>query len=313
MEKLRKFETEEQYLNEKESLEYPCVSLTDDNGKVWVKEEENYILVTYKNKINNDDDLEYIFDDENHCYVSNWFYVGDPSENEKIIPSFIEREELISINEDNSATYKLHLKDYAKSDGVNFKGVFGSSYGSDGAIFVPILSLDFSKANIKILDKEMQFTFSIPYIKEIIFGNNFDTSNVTDMSGMFYYCSKLTSIEFGNKFDTSNVINMQRMFENCTNLTSITFGNNFNTSKVTNMIYMFDDCRSLTSLNLSSFNTSKVTYMNYMFNLCSRLTSLDLSGWDISKVEDGQCAFNDVNNDVVIGVDPTLDIFICVG
>ena len=37
MEKLRKFETEEQYLNEKESLEYPSVSLTQDNGKVWVK------------------------------------------------------------------------------------------------------------------------------------------------------------------------------------------------------------------------------------------------------------------------------------
>ena len=38
MEKLRKFETEEQYLNEKESLEYPSVSLTADNEKVWVKE-----------------------------------------------------------------------------------------------------------------------------------------------------------------------------------------------------------------------------------------------------------------------------------
>lgn len=38
MEKLRKFETEEQYLNEKETLEYPCVSLTADNEKVWIKE-----------------------------------------------------------------------------------------------------------------------------------------------------------------------------------------------------------------------------------------------------------------------------------
>ena len=34
MEKLRKFETEEQFFNEIET--YPQVSLTDDNGKVWV-------------------------------------------------------------------------------------------------------------------------------------------------------------------------------------------------------------------------------------------------------------------------------------
>ena len=39
MEKLRKFETEEQYLNEKESLEYPQVSLTNNNGKIWVEKE----------------------------------------------------------------------------------------------------------------------------------------------------------------------------------------------------------------------------------------------------------------------------------
>lgn len=38
MEKLIKFETEEQYLNKKESLEYPQVSLTNNNGKIWVEE-----------------------------------------------------------------------------------------------------------------------------------------------------------------------------------------------------------------------------------------------------------------------------------
>ena len=41
MKYLQWFETEEQYLNEKESLEYPQVSLTQDNGKVWVWGEDN--------------------------------------------------------------------------------------------------------------------------------------------------------------------------------------------------------------------------------------------------------------------------------
>lgn len=38
MKKLRKFEIEEQYLNEKESLKYPQVLLTEDNEKLWIKE-----------------------------------------------------------------------------------------------------------------------------------------------------------------------------------------------------------------------------------------------------------------------------------
>ena len=42
MEKLKKFETEEKFLNIKDTLEYPQVSLTDDNGKIWVNESENY-------------------------------------------------------------------------------------------------------------------------------------------------------------------------------------------------------------------------------------------------------------------------------
>ena len=49
MEKLRKFETEEQYLNEKESLEYPQISLTADNEKVWVKSNLCSFNIIYNN------------------------------------------------------------------------------------------------------------------------------------------------------------------------------------------------------------------------------------------------------------------------
>ena len=46
----------------------------------------------------------------------------------------------------------------------------------------------------------------------------FDTSNVTDMSQMFYYCSSLTSVPL---FDTSNVTNMSGMFMLCDSLTTL--------------------------------------------------------------------------------------------
>ena len=47
-----------------------------------------------------------------------------------------------------------------------------------------------------------------------------DTSNVTNMSGMFRQCEKLESIDLSH-FDTSKVESMDGMFMECTNLTSI--------------------------------------------------------------------------------------------
>ena len=45
----------------------------------------------------------------------------------------------------------------------------------------------------------------------------FDTSNVTDMSGMFYACSSLTNLDLSS-FDTSKVTNFDKMFTDCINL-----------------------------------------------------------------------------------------------
>ena len=128
-----------------------------------------------------------------------------------------------------------------------------------------------------------------------------------------------TSIEFGNKkniksikkikgLDTSNVTNMYKMFYYCSSLTSLDLSN-FNTSNVTNMGYMFSDCSSLTSLDLSNFNTSKVTDMHNMFFGCSSLTSLDLSNLDTSKVTDISYMFGDCSSlkDVYITVEATLN------
>ena len=122
----------------------------------------------------------------------------------------------------------------------------------------------------------------LPALASIDFGDNFNTSNVTDMSLMFYYCSSLTSLNLSN-FNTSNVTNMRRMFYLCSSLTSLNLSN-FNTSNVTDMFQMFAYCSSLTSLNLSSFNTSNVTNMGEMFECCGSLTSLNLTNFNTSNV-----------------------------
>ena len=124
------------------------------------------------------------------------------------------------------------------------------------------------------------YSNTLKNLVSISFGN-FNTSKVTNMSGMFDYCISLTSLNVSS-FNTGNVTDMSDMFRCCRLLTSLNLSN-FNTSKVTNMRNMFYQCNSLTSLNVSSFDTSKVTDMSHMFN-CSSLTSLNVSNFNTSNV-----------------------------
>ena len=109
-----------------------------------------------------------------------------------------------------------------------------------------------------------------------------NTEKVTDMSRMFEFCSRLTSLDITN-FNTANVTDMSYMFQSCTKLTSLDV-TNFNTAKVKNMIRMFSNCQALTSLNVTNFNTEKIPDMSYMFNHCRQLTSLDVTNFNTVNV-----------------------------
>ena len=124
--------------------------------------------------------------------------------------------------------------------------------------------------------------------------SSFDTINVTDMTYMFSNCSSLTSLDVSS-FNTSNVTDMPSMFSSCGSLTSLDLSG-WDTSNVTDMNSMFYGCSGLTSLDLRNFNTSNVTKMYYMFNGCNGLTSLDLSGWDMSNVTSMDSMFEGCSN-----------------
>ena len=110
-----------------------------------------------------------------------------------------------------------------------------------------------------------------------------NTSEVTNMSNMFTYCAKLTSLDLSS-FNTSQVTNMQSMFHGCYRLESLDLSG-FNTSNVTNMSALLVDCSRLTSLDLSSFNTSQVTNMGNMFNGCSNLRTIYVgNNWSTAAV-----------------------------
>ena len=109
----------------------------------------------------------------------------------------------------------------------------------------------------------------------------FDTSNVTNMSYLFYCCEKLTSLDLSG-LNTSKVTNMSVMFCGCEGLTTLNMSG-LDTSKVTNMSNMFFDCNKLANLNITGLNLSNVTDLSYMFWCCYALKTLDLSNFNLSK------------------------------
>ena len=121
--------------------------------------------------------------------------------------------------------------------------------------------------------------------------SNLDTSNVTTMEAMFFYCEGLTDLDL-TSLDTQNVTRMDYMFYGCSELTNLDLSS-LDTRNVTNMNAMFYDCSGLTNLNLSSLDTRKVTNMRSMFNGCSGLTALDLSPLDTQNVTNMVAMFYD--------------------
>ena len=120
--------------------------------------------------------------------------------------------------------------------------------------------------------------------------SNFDTKNVTDMNGMFGRCSKLTILNLSS-FDTQNVTDMTSMFSGCSALKTLNLSN-FDTKNVTGMTSMFNGCSALKTLDLSNFDTQNVTNMESMFSNCSALTTLDISGFNTKNVTNMEYIFN---------------------
>ena len=129
----------------------------------------------------------------------------------------------------------------------------------------------------------VQFFSSCSTLETISGLEYLNTANVKYMSGMFFDCKKLSSLDL-SKFNTEKVESMVEMFSNCSALSSLNLSN-FKTKEVKYMSNMFWGCSALTSLDLSKFNTEKVTDMSDMFYGCQKLSSLDLSNFNTENVE----------------------------
>ena len=103
-------------------------------------------------------------------------------------------------------------------------------------------------------------TSTLQNIKGLAYLN---TSEVTDMSGMFRGCHSLKRLNLSN-FNTEKVTNMSDMFRRCGSLLAVDLSG-FNTDNVTNMNGMFFGFGTEWPLDISNFNTGKVNNADYLF------------------------------------------------
>lgn len=173
--------------------------------------------------------------------------------------------------------------------------------GNNGRYF---FGCDFEISATDVLDSPETTNMAYAFVgTNIIYNpsiNNWDMSNVTDMTGMFYRSNFNAPI---SNWDTSNVTSMSEMFvfdeyfnqpignwdvSNVTDMSSMFSGaNSFNqpldwdTSNVTDMSEMFSGASSFNQpLN---WNTSNVTNMSIMFNSAINFNQ-NISSWNVDNV-----------------------------
>ena len=116
--------------------------------------------------------------------------------------------------------------------------------------------------------------------------STWNTSNTTNMQGVFELCKKLTSVSAIRNWDTSKVTTMHSLFSQCSVLTDISALSNWNISSLTNILGLFNQCYKLSDFSaIKNWNVSKITNMRSTFAHCSAMTNFDaISNWNVSSV-----------------------------
>lgn len=120
--------------------------------------------------------------------------------------------------------------------------------------------------------------------------NNWDVSNVTNMSSMFLNAFKFNSPL--DKWNVSNVTLMTAMFNNAEAFNQSI--NKWNVSNVTNMTSMFEKAESFNT-SINNWNVSKVKDMRRMFSEATKFNQA-LNDWDVSNVTLMTSMFNDAES-----------------
>ena len=113
--------------------------------------------------------------------------------------------------------------------------------------------------------------------------SKWDTSKVTDMSGMFTYCNSLTSFPGISNWDISNVKSLCGMFAHCLSLESPPDIGNWKTQNVKDFSFLFYNCEKLKSFPELKWQINKTAMTNNIIGKCPALKSPPTIIKDINK------------------------------
>ena len=127
---------------------------------------------------------------------------------------------------------------------------------------------------VRIKGELLQFSWCSENIKKVINWNHY----LEKLNNAFQHCSKLEQVP---NYISSNVQNMSLMFYDCSNFNSDI--SEWNVSNVQDMHGMFYKCHNF-NFDLSKWNVSNVQNMSSMFFRCKKFNS-DISNWNVSNVQ----------------------------
>ena len=108
-------------------------------------------------------------------------------------------------------------------------------------------------------------------VRHVVFDPSFAGARPTTTYAWFADMASLQAIAGANYLNTSEVTNMMGMFSGCTSMTTLDLAG-WNTAKVTDMGYMFGECGSLTTIYVGDgWSTAAVTSPFDMFLNCTSL------------------------------------------
>lgn len=167
---------------------------------------------------------------------------------------------------------KVYLPQYSS-------GLFANSYTSNGYELPLLEHIETEKIDTSNT-KDISSLFLNTNIKTLKL-NNWNTSNITNMSTVFAKMKKLTNVEVSD-WDLSNVKDISGMFDSAESLKEIDVSK-WNTSNIIDMSRAFWGTLSLENLDVSKWNTSKTTNMSRVF-WDSSVNKLDVGNWNTSNV-----------------------------
>ena len=137
---------------------------------------------------------------------------------------------------------------------------------------------------------DMSYMFWQNQISDLSPLANWNTGNVTDMTVMFYE-NQISDLSPLANWNTGNVTNMKEMFRE-NQISDLSPLANWNTSNVTNMSFMFGRNQISDLSPLANWNTGNVTDMSLMFDN-NRISDLNsLANWNTGNVTDMSSMFS---------------------